>query len=82
MNTRPSTMDELEARRAQLQQEAEETAARMRLTVNEIFAPTPAGNKVQSLMNNAGRLYAVYDGVMLGFKLFRQFNGLFRKKRK
>lgn len=71
-------LEELEALRLDLEKERAEVAARMRLTATELFAPMPAGGKVQSLLNNAERAIAVYDGVRLGFKLFRQVRRLFK----
>ncbi|MGM9687669.1 MAG: hypothetical protein ACI3YD_01335 [Alloprevotella sp.] len=41
-----------------------------------LFAPpAESGSKLQHWMNQADRAIAVYDGVMLGYKLLRRFNG-------
>ena len=46
--------------------------------------PPPADTKVQQWVNSAERVVAVYNGVMMGYKLLRRFRGLFshRKKRR
>ncbi len=78
----PYTLESIAAERARLVKDKEETAARIRLDATALFAPEPAETKMQALINNAGRAIAIYDGVMLGYKLLRQFGGLFRRKRK
>ena len=41
-----------------------------------LFAPpAESGGKLQYWMSQADRAVAVYDGVMLGYKLLKRFNG-------
>ena len=41
-----------------------------------LFAPADtSGSKVQQFVNQAERAVAIYDGVMLGYKLLKRFNG-------
>ena len=72
------SLEELEALRLDLEKESAEVAARMRHTATEMFAPMPSGGKIQSFFNNAERAIAIYYGVRLGFKLFRQVRRLFK----
>lgn len=71
------TLEELESLRLELEKESEALANSMRSKVQEVIAPMPSGGKVQSLLNNAERIIAIYDGVRVGFKLFRQVRRLF-----
>ena len=41
-----------------------ENQAGIRLKLDALFTPPPAETKMQGWMNNASRLFAVYDGVM------------------
>ena len=40
-----------------------------------IAPPAESGGKLQYWMSQADRAVAVYDGVMLGYKLLKRFNG-------
>ncbi len=41
-----------------------------------LFVPAPASeSKVQQFVNQAERAVAIYDGVMLGYKLFHRWGG-------
>ena len=71
------TLEELETLRLELEKDSEALASSMRSKAQEMIAPMPSGGKVQSLLNNAERIIAIYDGVRVGFKLFRQVRRLF-----
>lgn len=71
------TLEELETLHLELEKESEALANSMRSKTQEMIAPMPSGGKVQSLLNNAERIIAIYDGVRVGFKLFRQVRRLF-----
>lgn len=82
MMKRPFTLAEIERQRLLVDKGRRELEAGIKEDVAHLFAPMPSGSKLQSWINNAERAIAVYDGVMLGFKFFRQFRGMFHRKRK
>lgn len=54
---------------------------------DSLFTPPKADNKVQLWVNQAERILAMYDGIMLGYKLIQRIAGRFspfrkRKKKK
>ena len=80
----PTTPQSLAAREADLKKELTETSESIRAHWHALMDPPPADTKVQQWVNSAERVVAVYDGVMMGYKLLRRFRGLFshRKKRR
>ena len=82
MTQRGNILEEMALQRQALQKALEENKAGIRMKLNSLFTPPPAETKMQGWMNNASRIWAVYDGVMLGFKLMRTFGFLFRKRKK
>ena len=78
------TLQALSVRKAELQKEPTQTSDRIRDHWHALMDPPPADTKVQQWVNSAERAVAVYDGVMMGYKLLRRFRGLFshRKKRR
>lgn len=79
------TIESLQQRRNQLQKQLNNSKEVITDQWIKLFAPPQAETKVQMWVNQAERAYAIYDGVMLGYKLFKRFNmftSLFRRKNK
>lgn len=55
---------------------------RMDEQAGALFGPPPAAGKMQRWANNLERAFALYDGVMTGYKLFRSFRSLFRRRKR
>lgn len=67
-------MNQLAQRQKQLKEEMDECKGRMHDAWQTLFAPPVAETRVQHWVNQAERVVAVYDGVMLGYKLCRRLN--------
>ena len=67
-------MTQLAQRQKQLKEEMDECKGRMHDAWRTLFAPPVAETRVQHWVNQAERVVAVYDGVMLGYKLCRRLN--------
>lgn len=76
------TLEEINIRRAQTLKALRHTEEEIKQRTDAMLAPPPAGNKMQMWISHAERAYAIYDGVMTGYKLFRRFRGLFSRKKK
>ena len=78
------TLQALSVRKAELKKELTQTSESIRDHWHALMDPPPADTKVQQWVSSAERVVAVYDGVMMGYKLLRRFRGLFshRKKRR
>ncbi len=79
------SIQSLQSRRKDLQQQLDESKTAIAGHWGKLFAPAQTDTKVQMWVSQAERAYAIYDGVMLGYKLFRRFNSvmsLFHKGKK
>lgn len=76
------TLEEMALQKQAIKKALSENQAGIRLKFDALFTPPPAETKVQGWMNNASRLFAVYDGVMTGYKLMRAFGWIFSKRKK
>lgn len=81
----PYTQTGLEQQRAKLRAEIRQCESRIARQWEVLVTPPPENTVVQKYVNKAEKAYAIYDGVMLGYKLCKRFNGfasLFRRKKK
>lgn len=79
----PSTLEELARQKAAVLQQIQAQKRVMAQIGQELTAPfAPAAQKGNSLLRAFNRGMAVFDGVMLGMKVMRQFRSLFGKKRR
>ena len=77
------TVELLQQERAKIRKQLEANKTAIVNHWASLVTPAPADTKVQMWVNQAEKAYAIYDGVMLGYKLFRKFNhfvGIFGKK--
>lgn len=84
-NTTKYTIESLQKERTKVNKQLEANKAAIVNHWASLVTPTPADSKVQMWVNQAEKAYAIYDGIMLGYKLFRKFNnfvGIFGKKHK
>lgn len=81
----PYTLAAIEQQRAKVRAELHRCESRIARQWEVLVTPPPETTVVQKYVNKAEKAYAIYDGVMLGYKLCKRFNGfahLFRKKKK
>ena len=77
------TLEELARGKAVVLQQIQAQKRVMAQIGQELTAPfAPAAQKGNSLLRAFNRGMAVFDGVMLGMKVMRQFRSLFGKKRR
>lgn len=76
------TLEEMALQKQALRKALSENQAGIRIKLDALFTPPPAETKMQGWMNNASRLFAVYDGVMTGYKLMRTFGWIFGRRKK
>ena len=72
-------MNQLAQRQKQLKEEMDECKGRMHDAWQTLFAPPVAETRVQHWVNQAERVVAVYDGVMLGYKLLHRWSSTMNK---
>lgn len=75
------TLEEIKAERQMAYSRLKKSKLRVSGHFNSLFSPPEAVNKMQHWANSIERAIVVYDGVMTGYKLFRTFRGVFRKKK-
>jgi len=79
------TLQTLQAERAELKKQIQARREGIARRWDALFAPPAEASHAERITNNIGRVIAVYDGVMTGYKLLRQFRHLrdrFRSKKK
>lgn len=84
-NTKKYTIESLQQEKLKVRKQLNANKTAILNHWTSLVSPTPTDSKVQMWVNQAEKAYAIYDGVMLGYKLFRRFNSfvsIFGKKRK
>ena len=76
------TLNEIEIRRAQTEKALQQMEQRIKAKTDRLLTPPPAENKMKMWIGNAERAYAVYDGVMTGYKLLKKIKHLFKRRKK
>lgn len=71
----------IRTRKAALRTELVECSETIRITAKQMFAPPKASNKMESFFNILDQGMAVYDGVILGMRVMRNFKRLFGRRR-
>lgn len=69
-------------RKSELRIEIQTCNENIRNTTKTLFAPPKANNKMESFFNIVDQGMAVYDGVILGMRVMRNFRRIFSRKRK
>lgn len=85
MKEQKTTLQTLELQKRALKKDIALCEKRISRHWDLLFTPPQPNTKVEALVAHAERAYAVYDGVMLGYKLLRRFNrimGMVRGKKK
>lgn len=82
MNKQKYTLETIDARREALAEEAVKQEKRIRDGVENLFAPPASETRLQSWMAQTEKALAIYDGIMLGWKIFRQFRHLMPSRRR
>lgn len=81
MTTEDYSLEALEARRTDLKRQLTEKENLIQRRINFLFEPEPANNLMQQSINNVGRVIAVVDGAMTGYKLLKRLRTLLRNKK-
>lgn len=79
------TYEVLEAERAKLRTQIEESRDRIAHRWDVLTTPPPEANEFQHWVNQGERVFAIYDGAMTGYKLFRRLGNVtsfFKRKKK
>lgn len=74
------TLEEIAKRKAELRKEISEQKTRMTTTTQKIFAPLmpdPSGNPLMKSFNTG---LAIFDGVMMGFKIIKSIKRFFKNR--
>lgn len=82
MSKQKYTLEAIDMRRDALAEEASKQEKHIREDVENLFAPPVSETKIKSWMAQTEKALAIYDGVMLGWKIFRQFRHLIPSRRK
>lgn len=77
MPQRPLTLQQVQTRRAQLQERMRKLEQNLADDYRALVAPPAStGNKMEDVINFASRTWVLIDGAMTGYKLFRRLGGL------
>ncbi len=79
------TFEALDAERAKLRSQIETSRSRISKRWTALTTPPPEANQFQHWVNQGERAFAIYDGVMTGYKLCRRLGNvasLFKRKNK
>lgn len=78
----PATLESITTQKAELRKQLNRQKEVMTALAHEIFAPLePAKNKTNAVMRAFNTGMAIFDGVMVGVKLMRNFRRMFGKRR-
>ncbi len=69
-------------RKSELRKEIQICNENIRNTTRTLFAPPKANNKMESFFNIIDQGMAVYDGVVLGMRVMRNFRRIFSRSRR
>ena len=75
---------QLYERRSKVNAQLIELEAKIRKESTQLFSKSSPKGKPATFMTQFERALAIYDGVMIGYKLYRRFSGVlkfFRKKK-
>ena len=78
----PLTLEDIRARRNQVDSEAKKQKKKLRRQWDELIAPPPTADRLSLWLNRAESAASIYDGFRTGYKLLRRFTPLFGGKRK
>ena len=78
MIKRVYTLEEIDRRRAALRSQIKGHEASLRRRWQTTFQSPPAESKWQGLVNKADAAFSIYDGFMMGLKVFRRVRRWFR----
>lgn len=82
MTKQPFHPDMIAEQRRLLQQEIEKKEESIKENLEELFAPPPPGrNFFERAVQHAETIYNVVDGVLVGYKLIRSFNFVFKRSK-
>lgn len=82
LNHIPATLESIAAQKAELRKQLNRQKEVMTTLAHEIFAPLePAKDKTNAVMRTFNTGMAIFDGVMVGVKLMRNFRRMFGKKK-
>lgn len=76
----PITLEEIARRKVELKKEIGEQKSRMTTTTQNIFAPLMPSPGSNPLMRSFNTGLAVFDGVMMGFKIIKSIRRFFRNR--
>lgn len=77
------TQETLQAKRNSIQKELQQSKSIIAHHWQQLATPTKADTQVQQWVNQAEKVFAVYDGFMLMYKLAHRFNAftnIFKRK--
>ena len=81
-NTIPVTLESIARQKAELQQKIRLQKEIMTGLTHEIFAPLrPATNKGNAMMRTFNTSMAIFDGIVLGVNMMKQFKRFFGRKK-
>lgn len=80
MNGTPTTLEEIARRKAVARQQIDSQKAVISRLASELAAPVkPAATRAGSAVRLFNTGFAVFDGLMMGFKIMRKVQGLIRR---
>lgn len=72
------TLEEIDARRAELRQQIRVQQNLLQKKYEQTFQAPVVDTKFQSWMNKADAAFSLFDGFMTGFKIFKSLRSVFR----
>lgn len=76
------SLEHIKKMRLEKRQEIRQSARRMQLISEALFAPQKSATRMEGLLQHVNAGIAAYEGVMTGLKILRRVQGFFRRKKR
>lgn len=80
MNQPTITLDKIRQLKAEKLTDIRISRQRITNHVHELFYPSATTNSNNALFDNMGSGIAIFNGILTGFKIFKQIRNFFRRK--
>jgi hypothetical protein len=78
----PTTLTELAQEKILLRTKIRRSEKRIKETSDLLFTPTPAASKAEMFFDAAKKGFALYDGIMMGYKVTKLIQSLLKVRKK
>jgi hypothetical protein len=81
-NEQPVTLTDLVQEKTSLKSKIRKSEKQMKKLSQQLFTPTPAASKADVFFQAAKKGFALYDGIMMGYKVTKLMQSLLKVRKK